>query len=437
VDAGSAFLPTNGGLRLSWMTQPDRTAPPAMHAGDAIAVLTQAKLPQVYRDEGAFDRRAYLSQHGVDLVAALRAGELLELVKSGRPSVGGWISRVRRNLREEIDALWPTSPRVAGVMRAMLLGDRTFIEREEAQDFQKTGAFHVLVGAGLHVGAIAMVLFWFGRKLKWPRLWTMSLTLLLLLGYVSVVRSWEDAVSPYLWARGFKTIDVVALTHAHQDHLGGLTAILENFRVGKLWIGREVKNPAMVKLETLARERHVLVERESRSKTFSLDGAEGEFVWPDDSNADAATSAKNNDSLVLRLKFGKETLLLPGDAEKQAERTMLAEHPGDELHADVLKVGHHGSKNSTTQEFLEARRPKIAIISAGEDNPYGHPSRELLERLENAGVRVLRTNRNGAVHIVTDGEKLDISCFVPCQDAATVAASRRAEAPDQEQHNKQ
>jgi competence protein ComEC len=247
----------------------------------------------------------------------------------------------------------------------------------------------------------------------------------------------EEAVSPYLWSRGFQKIDVVALTHAHQDHLGGLTAILENFRVGKLWIGREVKNPAMAKLEALARERHVLVERESRSKTFSLDGAEGKFLWPEDSDADAAPAAKNNDSLVLRLKFGKETLLVPGDAEKQAERTMLAEYPGEELQADVLKVGHHGSKSSTTQEFLEAVHPKIAIISAGEDNPYGHPSRELLERLENAGVRVLRTDREGAVHIVTDGQHLDISCFVPCRDAATVAASRRAEAPDQEQHNEQ
>ncbi len=247
----------------------------------------------------------------------------------------------------------------------------------------------------------------------------------------------EEAVSPYLWARGFKKIDVVALTHAHQDHLGGLTAILENFRVGKLWIGREVKNPAMAKLETLARERHVLVERESRSKTFSLDGAEGEFLWPEDSDADAAPAAKNNDSLVLRLKFGKETLLLPGDAEKQAERTMLAEYPGDELHADVLKVGHHGSKNSTTQEFLEAVHPKIAIISAGEDNPYGHPSPELLERLENAGVRVLRTDRDGAVHILTDGEKLDISCFVACPDTAPVTASRRAETPDQQQNRQQ
>jgi competence protein ComEC len=101
-------------------------------------------------------------------------------------------------------------------------------------------------------------------------------------------------------------------------------------------------------------------------------------------------AAKNNDSLVLRLKFRDRTLLLPGDAEKQAEHAMLAENSEDELHADVLKVGHHGSKNSTTEEFLRAVRPRIAIISAGEDNPYGHPSPELLERLETSGARVLR-----------------------------------------------
>jgi beta-lactamase superfamily II metal-dependent hydrolase len=124
-------------------------------------------------------------------------------------------------------------------------------------------------------------------------------------------------------------------------------------------------------------------------------------------------TAKNNDSLVLRLKYRNRTLLLPGDAEKQA---MLAENSEGDLHADVLKVGHHGSKNSTTQEFLEAVHPQVAIISAGEDNPYGHPSPELLERLQAAGVRVLRTDRNGAVPILTDGDKLEISCFVTCRE---------------------
>ncbi len=82
---------------------------------------------------------------------------------------------------------------------------------------------------------------------------------------------------------------------------------------------------------------------------------------------------------------------MPGDAEMQAEQAMLMENSEEDLRADVLKVGHHGSKNSTTQEFLEAVHPQMAIISAGEDNPYGHPSPELPERLQTAGVRVLRT----------------------------------------------
>ena len=110
---------------------------------------------------------------------------------------------------------------------------------------------------------------------------------------------------------------------------------------------------------------------------------------------------------------------------------------GPGVHADVLKVDHHGSKNSTTQEFLDAVAPTIAITSSGEDNPYGHPSPELLERLEASGARVLRTDRDGAVHIVTDGERLEISCFVACAELSTVTTSKRAEAPNQNQNNQQ
>jgi competence protein ComEC len=225
----------------------------------------------------------------------------------------------------------------------------------------------------------------------------------------------EEAVSPYLWSRGFKRIDVMALTHAHQDHVGGLSAILENFHVGRLWIGREVNNLALAKLEALTRERNIPIEYETRGKHFSLDEVQGEFLWPEISPADPTAAVKNNDSLVLKLKYRNRTLLLPGDAEKQAEHTMLKENSAD-LRADVLKVGHHGSKNSTTQEFLDAVAPTIAIISSGEDNPYGHPSPELLERLEASGARVLRTDRDGAVHIVTDGDRLEITCFVACAE---------------------
>ena len=148
-------------------------------------------------------------------------------------------------------------------------------------------------------------------------------------------------------------------------------------------------------------------------------------IWP--------SKAKNNDSLVLRLRYGNQTILLPGDAEKQVECQILSEDGAEAMRADVLKIGHHGSKNATMLEFLAAVQPRFGIISAGEDNPYGHPSPELVERLENAGVRILRTDRDGAVRVLTDGARLEITCCVVCPGAANAAASVLAEAPDHKQ----
>jgi beta-lactamase superfamily II metal-dependent hydrolase len=139
--------------------------------------------------------------------------------------------------------------------------------------------------------------------------------------------------------------------------------------------------------------------------------------------------AKNNDSIVMRWGFRGRAFMLPGDAEKQVEREILADGPAESLRADVLKVGHHGSKNSTTEDFLAAVHPRVAVISAGENNPYGHPSPELLERLQHAGVRILRTDREGAVHILTDGKRLEISCFVACPDVPA-SALMPAHAPE-------
>ena len=112
---------------------------------------------------------------------------------------------------------------------------------------------------------------------------------------------------------------------------------------------------------------------------------------------------------------------------------MIAENSAEAMRADVLKTGHHGSKNSTTPKFLTAVRPQVAVISAGEENPYGHPNRELLERLEKAGVRILRTDREGAVHIFTDGNSLEITCYVACPETASKIASGQAQSPPQKQ----
>lgn len=228
--------------------------------------------------------------------------------------------------------------------------------------------------------------------------------------------SGEEAVSPYLWSRGFRQIDVVALTHAHQDHLGGLFAILDNFKVGTLWIGREVALQQQQQLEAVAAAKGVRVLHELRGEHLDWDGAALDFLWPQIVPEELAPSAKNDDSLVFHLTYGQRSFLLPGDAEKSAERAILSESDRQALQADVLKVGHHGAKNSTTPEFLEAVQPKLAIISAGEQNPYGHPSPALLERLTQAGVPILRTDQSGAIHIATDGTRFEVSCFAACPE---------------------
>ena len=142
--------------------------------------------------------------------------------------------------------------------------------------------------------------------------------------------------------------------------------------------------------------------------TFSEDGVSGSVLWPDDLSE--GQTAKNDDSLVMRLADGAETLLLAGDIERPSERRILAEEQS--VGVNFLKVAHHGSKTSTTDPFLSAAHPAFAAISAGRDNIFGHPSPEVTNRLEAAGVRVYRTDRDGAITASTDGSALSVTTFL-------------------------
>ncbi len=218
----------------------------------------------------------------------------------------------------------------------------------------------------------------------------------------------EDVVSPYLWSRGIKRIDVVALTHAHEDHLGGLPAIFENFHVGEFWVGRDINSTEYWRVIETARAHGVPVRHLKQGDTFSEDGVSGSILWPD--NLSEGQSAKNDDSLVLRLTDGNKSFLLAGDIERPSERSILAEEQN--VRVDFLKVAHHGSKTSTAEPFLNASHPAFAAISAGRDNMFGHPSPEVTERLAAAGVRVFRTDRDGAITASTDGSVLRVSSFL-------------------------
>jgi competence protein ComEC len=221
----------------------------------------------------------------------------------------------------------------------------------------------------------------------------------------------EDVVSPFLWSRGLKRIDVVALTHAHQDHLGGLAAIFENFRVGEFWVGRDIQSAAYRQVLAAARAHGVVIRHLKEGDAFSEDGVSVNVLWPDDLSE--GQSAKNDDSLVMRLTDGAESFLLAGDIERPSERKILADEQPEGV--NFLKVAHHGSKTSSTEPFLSAVHPAFAAISVGRDNIFGHPSPEVTDRLEAAGVRVYRTDRDGAVTASTDGGTLSVSTFLQAE----------------------
>lgn len=208
----------------------------------------------------------------------------------------------------------------------------------------------------------------------------------------------EDVVSPYLWSRGIKTLDVVVATHAHEDHIGGLPAVLENFRPRQLWVGA---NPQP---ELLAHARRLGIQvRDWHAGTgFYFSGATVTIISPPEDYV--APKLGNNDSLAFRVSFGARSFLLTGDLERPMEARALA--GGLVSHADVLKVGHHGSKTSSIAPFLSAVSPSVAIISAGFENSFGHPSPEVLARLTRLHAAILRTDLDGLVTVSTDGRFL-------------------------------
>ena len=218
----------------------------------------------------------------------------------------------------------------------------------------------------------------------------------------------EDVVAPYLWDRNIRSVDVVTLSHAHDDHIGGLPALVSDFRPRELWTGATPDSPAWRVLRDRAQRLGVKIMPLLAPQRFAWGGAQIEILAPFADYVPAGEPT-NDDSLVMRVRYGKHSFLLCGDAERPIEYRMLSEN---ELQpADVLKVGHHGSHTSSTQAFLDAVRPVFAIVSVGQDNSYGHPHADVIDRLLDHNAVVYRTDLDGLVSIRTDGRRFHVQSW--------------------------
>lgn len=218
----------------------------------------------------------------------------------------------------------------------------------------------------------------------------------------------EMVVSEFLWEKGYSSIDHVVVTHADADHSQGLADVVRNFRVGVIYLGAFPSgNSELDELLNEAKRSGVPLRQIGLGENFEIGGVNVETLWPVKSFQQAGSD--NNSSLVLRFVLGETAFLFTGDIEREAEAAMIAN--GTILNSDVVKVPHHGSRTSSTEQFIDAVNARYAIISVGNRSMFGHPNAEVVERWERSSARTLTTGSMGTVTASTDGRTLEISQF--------------------------
>ena len=220
----------------------------------------------------------------------------------------------------------------------------------------------------------------------------------------------ERVVSEYLWSLGSDRVDYILPTHADADHIDGLNDVARNFKVRGAIVARTPPDDSEYsRFAATMKEVGVPIERVGAGDVLRFGEVAAEVLWPPPS-ADATKPYRNNDGLVLRIRYRDKTFLFLADIEKEAEAALLKS--AADLHTDVVKVAHHGSRTSSIQPLVNATQPSLAIISVGRTSIFGHPHKEIVERWRAIGAQVMTTGEKGTISVVTDGKNLTVSTFV-------------------------
>ena len=218
----------------------------------------------------------------------------------------------------------------------------------------------------------------------------------------------ETVVSSFLWEKGYDRIDYILATHADADHIQGLSDAAKNFQIrGAMFGTMPLKNSEFAELYKILQKREIPITKLSRGDILNFGEVRVEVLNPEQNVGESG----NNNSVVLRLIYDKRNFLLTGDIEKETESELL--NAPQFLQSDVVKVAHHGSRTSSTQEFIEATKAKIVIIPVGRTSSFGHPHREVVERWNNAEAKIITTGERGTVSVSTDGRDLQLKTFLP------------------------
>lgn len=227
----------------------------------------------------------------------------------------------------------------------------------------------------------------------------------------------KNILLPYLLDKQIINIDYIIFSHFDSDHSQGLAYTIQELKVNNVIIGKQFEmSKNYEEFIKIVKGKNIKVYTVTAGQKINIEkDLYFDILWPDSTNV-ISDNVLNNNSLVCKLEYKNFSMLFTGDIEEKAERAMLEKYKNDLriLKTTILKVAHHGSKTSSSKEFLKAIKPKIALIGVGKDNKFGHPNNIVLKNLEGLNCKIYRTDENGEIKIITDGKNIKTTKFIIC-----------------------